>query len=160
MNDINRSSTTIASSYLLSFNNFHCLQIGDLIDSPDPRYIDLFHPDRALSKLWNTKILYFPNNWSFEGLAVRDFLVPSRSSDSLWRAGCLQADEGCQLDGVSSDTLLQLASGLTKQCGLAGLCFGGCMALDLRLSRVCRGVANNCNYQLGRKIVKKYKYNF
>ena len=94
-----------------------------------------------------------------EGLAGRDFLVPSRSSDSLWRAGCLQADKGCQLDGVSSDTLLQLASGLPKQCGLAGLCFGGCMALDLRLSRVCRRVANY-NYQLGEKIVKKYKYNF
>ena len=27
-----------------------------------------------------------------------------------------------------------------KQCGLAGLCFGGCKALDLRLSRVRTGV--------------------
>uniref|UniRef100_A0A4W5L5R7 FERM domain containing 4B n=1 Tax=Hucho hucho TaxID=62062 RepID=A0A4W5L5R7_9TELE len=38
-----------------------------------------------------------------------------------------------------------------KQCGLAGLCFGGCMALNLRLSRVRTGVAamgQDCNYQL------------
>uniref|UniRef100_A0A8C7RYQ4 Golgin A3 n=1 Tax=Oncorhynchus mykiss TaxID=8022 RepID=A0A8C7RYQ4_ONCMY len=42
--------------------------------------------------------------------------------------------------GVSSDTLVRLASGLDvhcvkKQCGLVWLCFGGRMALDLRLSR-------------------------
>uniref|UniRef100_A0A4W5PWT2 Eosinophil peroxidase n=1 Tax=Hucho hucho TaxID=62062 RepID=A0A4W5PWT2_9TELE len=36
-----------------------------------------------------------------------------RSSDSLWRAGRLQADLGHQLNGVSSDTLVQLASGLS-----------------------------------------------
>ena len=49
-----------------------------------------------------------------------------------------------------------LASGLSghcvkKQCGLAGLCFGGRMALDLLLSRVRKGVAlmgQDCNYQL------------
>ena len=82
----------------------------------------------------------------WEGLASPDFLVPLRSSDSLWQAGRLQADFGCQLDGVSSDTLVWLASGLSevcvkKQCGLAGLCFGGRMALKLRLSRDCRGAA-------------------
>ena len=41
-----------------------------------------------------------------------------------------------------------------KQCGLAGLCFRGRMALDLRLSRVRTDVAamgQDCNYQLGRK---------
>jgi hypothetical protein len=45
----------------------------------------------------------------------------------------------------SSDTLVRLASGLDalsvkKQCGLVALCFGGRMALDLRLSRVRTGV--------------------
>ena len=63
-----------------------------------------------------------------EGLAVRDFLVSSRSSDALWLAGHLQTDFGCQLDSVSSDTLVRLVSGLSeqcikKQCGLEGLCF-------------------------------------
>ena len=94
-----------------------------------------------------------------EGFAGRDFLVPLCSNDSLWRAWRLQADFGCQLDGVSSDTLVQLASVLSDQCvkkqwGLAGLCYWGCMALDIRLSWVRRGVAVSgqvCNYQLGRK---------
>ena len=89
-------------------------------------------------------------------LAERDFLVPLRSSDSLLGAGGLQADFSPHLNGVSSDTLVRLASGLSepcvkKQCGLAGSCFGGRMALVLRLSRVRRGVAamgQGCNYQL------------
>ena len=81
-----------------------------------------------------------------KGLAGRDFLVPSHSSDSLWWAGRLQAGFGRQLHGVSPDTLVQLASGLSeqcvkKQCGLAGSCFGEYMALNLRLSQVRRGVA-------------------
>ena len=81
-----------------------------------------------------------------EGLASRDFLVPLRSSNSLWQAGRLQADFGRQLDHVFSDTLVRLASGLSeqcikKQCDLAGSCFGGRMALKLCLSRVCMGVA-------------------
>ena len=58
--------------------------------------------------------------------------------------------------GVSSDTLVRLASGLSghcvkKQCGLVGLCFGGRTALDLRLSRVHTGVEamrQDCTYQL------------
>ena len=61
-----------------------------------------------------------------EGLAGRDVLV----------ARCR----------VFRLTLVRLASGFSghcvkKQCGLAELCFGGHMALDLRLSRVHRGVA-------------------
>ena len=91
-----------------------------------------------------------------DGLTCWDVLVPSCSSDSLWRAGHLQADFCHQLDGVSSDTLVRLASGLSEQCvknqwGLAGSCFRGRMALDLRLSRVRRGVAamrQDFNYQL------------
>jgi 3-phenylpropionate/cinnamic acid dioxygenase small subunit len=62
-----------------------------------------------------------------------------------------------QVYGVFSDTLVRLASGLSghcdkKQCGLAGLCFGGGTALDLRLYRVRTGVAGmvpDCNYQFG-----------
>ena len=63
---------------------------------------------------------------------------------------------GRQLDGVSSDTLVRLASELSgqcvkKQCVLAGSCFRGRMALNLRFSRVRMGVAamgQDCNYQL------------
>ena len=49
------------------------------------------------------------------------------------------------MHGVFSDTLVRLASGLDvrcvkKQCGLVGLCFGGRMAFDLRLSRARTGV--------------------
>ncbi|XP_064795155.1 uncharacterized protein LOC135515406 [Oncorhynchus masou masou] len=40
-----------------------------------------------------------------EGLASRDVLVSSCSSDSLWRAGRLQADIGRQFNSVSSDTM-------------------------------------------------------
>ena len=40
-------------------------------------------------------------------------LGPLSSSDSLWRARRLQADLGRQLNGVSSDTLVWLASGLS-----------------------------------------------
>ena len=73
MNDINRNDMNDINIHChsfvistLSFNNFHRLHLGDLIDSPDPRYIELFHPDRALSELWNMKLVYFPNNWSFD----------------------------------------------------------------------------------------------
>ena len=94
-----------------------------------------------------------------EGLVDWDVLVPSRSRDSLWRAGRMHADFGRRLYGVSSDTLVRLASGVSeqcvkKQCGLAGSCFGVRVALDLCLSQVRTGVAEMgqyCNYQLGRK---------
>jgi hypothetical protein len=49
-----------------------------------------------------------------EGLDSRDFLVPLRSSNSLWRAGRLQADFGRQLDSVNSTTLVWLASELSE----------------------------------------------
>ena len=62
----------------------------------------------------------------------------------------MHADFSHQLYGVSSDTLVRLASGLSEQCvknkcGLAGSCFGGRMALDLRLSQVHMGVAAMLN---------------
>ena len=80
-----------------------------------------------------------------EGLAGRDILVSSRSSDSCGGPGAVRANQGGQVHGVSSDTLVRLASGLEarcvkKQCGLVGLCFGGRMAFDLRLSRARTGV--------------------
>ena len=67
-----------------------------------------------------------------EGLAGRDILVSSRT-------------RGCQVHGVSSDTLVRLASGLDahcvkKQCGLVGLCIGGRLTFNLRLSRARTGV--------------------
>jgi hypothetical protein len=69
-----------------------------------------------------------------EGLAGWDFLVPSR------RAGHLRADFGHQLDSVSSDTLVQLSSELSERCVKKQCSSAGSMALDLRLSRVFRGV--------------------
>ena len=51
-----------------------------------------------------------------------EVLVPLRSSDSLWWAGRLQA----KLDGISSDTLVRLASGLSfwlKQAVRLGVMF-------------------------------------
>jgi hypothetical protein len=77
---------------------------------------------------------------------------------------------GRQVFGVSSDILVRQASGLDvhcvkKHCGLVGLCFGGRVALDLRLSRVLTGVAamkQDCNYyyldttKLGWKINKTW----
>ena len=50
-----------------------------------------------------------------EGLAGWDVLVPSRSRDSLCRAGRMHADFGHQLYGVSADTLVRLGSGLCEQ---------------------------------------------
>ena len=78
-----------------------------------------------------------------EGLASRDILVSSRTSDSCGGPGAVRANQGCQVHGVSSDTLVQLASGLDtccvkKQCGLVGLCIGGRMTFNLRLSRAMR----------------------
>ena len=94
-----------------------------------------------------------------EGLAGRDVLVPSCSSNSLWWAGRMHTD---------LNTLVRLAAGLReqcvmKQCGLAGLCFGGRMAFDLPLSRVSMGVASMgqvSNYQLDimKKGLRKYKF--
>ena len=57
-----------------------------------------------------------------EGLAGRDVLVSSRTSDSCCGPGAVHANQG-----VASDTLVRLASGLDahcvkKQCGLVGLC--------------------------------------
>ena len=90
------------------------------------------------------------HNWSSvvrvrEGLAGRDILVSSRTSDSCGGPGAVHANQGCQVHGVSSNTLVRLASGLDaccvkKQCGLVGLCIGGRMTFNLHLSRARTGV--------------------
>ena len=90
-----------------------------------------------------------------EGLSGRDFLVPSRSSDS-GRARRMHADTVARCTVFLPTTLVRLASELSgycvkKQCSLTGSCFGGCMILELCLSRVCTGVAamgKDYNYQL------------
>jgi hypothetical protein len=51
-----------------------------------------------------------------EGLAGRDFLVSLRTSDSCGRPSTVRANQGCQMHGVSSDTLVRLASGLDARC--------------------------------------------
>ena len=80
-----------------------------------------------------------------EGLAGRDVLVSLRTSDSCGGPGTVRANQGCQVHGVSSDTLVRLAFGLDvrcvkKQCVLVGLCIGGRMTFNLRLSRARTGV--------------------
>ena len=80
-----------------------------------------------------------------EGLAGRDVLVSSRTSDSCGGPGAVRANQGCQVLGVSSETLVRLASGLDarcvkKQCGLVGLCIGGRMTFNFRFSRARTGV--------------------
>ena len=79
-----------------------------------------------------------------EGLAGRDILVSSCTSDSCGGLGAVHANQGRQVHSVSSDTLVRLASGLDarcvkKQCGLVGLCFRR-THFDLRLSRAHTGV--------------------
>ena len=59
-----------------------------------------------------------PSSGFGEGLAGGLELGSSRSSTSLWRAGHLQADLGHQLNSVSSDPLVRLASGLSGQAGV------------------------------------------
>ena len=80
-----------------------------------------------------------------EGLAGRDILVSSRTSDSCGVPDAVHANQGCQVHSVSSDTLVQLASGLDERCvkkqgGLVGLGIGGRMTFNLRLSRARTGV--------------------
>jgi hypothetical protein len=80
-----------------------------------------------------------------EGLAGRDILVSSCTCDSCGGPGTVHAKQGRQVHGVSSDTLVRLASRLDtrcvkKQCGLVGLRIGGRMTFNLRLSRARTGV--------------------
>ena len=65
-----------------------------------------------------------------EGLAIWDFLVPLCSSYSLWWVGR-------QLDGLSSNTLVRLATGLREQCGLYIHKAAGPDGLPGRVIRAC-----------------------
>ena len=99
-----------------------------------------------------------------EGLAGRDILVLSRTSDSCGGPGAVRANQGRQVHGVSSNTLVRLAAGLDargvkKQCGLGGLCIGGRMTFNLRLSRARTGVVamrqDSSYHEIGEKRGKK-----
>lgn len=61
---------------------------------------------------YHRTVYNWPGVIRVRGLAGGALLGSLRSSDSLWRAGRLQADGGSQLNCVSSDTLVQLASRL------------------------------------------------
>ena len=71
-----------------------------------------------------------------EGLTGRDIVISSLTKNSCGGPGAVRANQGRQVHGVSSHTLVWLASG----CGMVELCFEGRMALDLRLSRARTGV--------------------
>ena len=112
-----------------------------------------------------------------EGLAGREILVSSCTCDSCGGLGAVRTKQGCQVHGVSSDTLVRLTSGLDarcvkNQCGLVGLCIGGRMTFNLRLSRARTGVVamrQDSSYynnwipqnwgEKGVKIQQKIKYN-
>ena len=104
-------------------------------------------PSESLSSCPGSVVRGATHNWPSvvrEGLAGRDILVSSCTSDSCGGPGAVRANQGCQVHGVS-DTLVRLASGLDarcvkKQCGLVGLCIGGSMTFNLRLSRARTGV--------------------
>ena len=57
-----------------------------------------------------------------EGLVGRDVLVPSHTSDSCGGPGSVHADTVTRCNGVSSDTLVRLASGLTGRGVKKQLC--------------------------------------
>ena len=51
-----------------------------------------------------------------EGLAGRDVLVSSRTSDTCGGPAAVRANQGSHVPGVSSDTMVRLASGLDARC--------------------------------------------
>jgi hypothetical protein len=65
-----------------------------------------------------------------EGLVGRDVLVSSRTSDSYGGPGAVRANQGCQVHGVSSDTLVRLASGLDARCVKKQYGWLGCVSED------------------------------
>ena len=65
-----------------------------------------------------------------EGLAGRDILVSSRTSDSCGGPGAVHANQGRQVHGVSSDTLVQLASGLDGAVLRSSAAWLGCVSED------------------------------
>ena len=65
-----------------------------------------------------------------EGLAGREILVSSRTSDSCGGPGTVNANQGCQMHGVSSDTLVRLAFGLDARCVKKQCGWLGCVSED------------------------------
>ena len=65
-----------------------------------------------------------------EGLVGRDILVSSRTSDSCGGSGAVRANQGCQVHGVSSDTLVRLASGLDGAVLRSIVAWLGCVSED------------------------------
>jgi hypothetical protein len=66
-----------------------------------------------------------------EGLVGRDVLVSSRSSQpSCGGLGTVSANQGCQVHGVSSDTLVRLASRLDTRCVKKQYSWLGCVSED------------------------------
>ena len=76
-----------------------------------------------------------------EGLAGRDILVSSCTSDTCGGPGAVHANQVARCTVFHPVRLASwLDAVLKKQGGLVGLCFGGRMAFDLRLSRARTGV--------------------
>ena len=65
-----------------------------------------------------------------EGLVGRDVLVSSRTSDSCGGPGAVLANQGCQVHGVASDTLVRLASGLDGAVLRSSAARLGCVSED------------------------------
>uniref|UniRef100_A0A674E0G6 Eukaryotic translation initiation factor 4Ba n=1 Tax=Salmo trutta TaxID=8032 RepID=A0A674E0G6_SALTR len=85
-----------------------------------------------------------------ERLAARDVLVPSRTSDFCGGPGAVHADTVARCTVFPPTHWCSWLPRLSGHC-MVVLCFGGRMALDLRLSRVRTGVAamrQDSNYQL------------
>ena len=69
-----------------------------------------------------------------EGLTGRDILVSSRTSASCGGPGVVCANQGSQVHGVSSDTLVRLASGLDGAVLRSSAAWLGCVLEDAWLS--------------------------
>ena len=65
-----------------------------------------------------------------EGLAGREILVSLRTSDSCGGPGAVRASQGCQVHGVSSNTLVRLASGLDGAVLRSSAAWLGCVSED------------------------------
>ena len=65
-----------------------------------------------------------------EGLAGRDVLVSSRTSDSCVGPGAVRANQGCQVHSVSSDTLVRLAARLEGPVLRSSAAWLGCVSED------------------------------
>ena len=65
-----------------------------------------------------------------EGLVGRGVLVSSCTSDSCGGLGAVRASQGGQVHGVSSDTLVRLASGLDARCVKKQYGWLGCVSED------------------------------